>query len=84
MLLGVGHGSGRHEEIQNLGHVITIGGRKFLHLGDASTEDRSIFDLLSADFTFANEKLAQLYGIKDVSGNEFRRVSLRLRATLQP
>ncbi|MCE9529155.1 MAG: DUF1592 domain-containing protein [Planctomycetales bacterium] len=39
-------------------------------------EDRSIFDLLSADFTFANEKLAKLYGLKDVSGNEFRRVSL--------
>lgn len=40
------------------------------------SEDRSIFDLLSADFTFANEKLAKLYGLKDVSGNEFRRVSL--------
>lgn len=39
-------------------------------------EDRPIFDLLSADFTFANEKLAKLYGLKDVSGNEFRRVSL--------
>ena len=39
-------------------------------------EDRPIFDLLSADFTFANEKLAKLYGIKDVTGNEFRRVSL--------
>lgn len=39
-------------------------------------EDRSIFDLLSADFTFANEKLAKLYGLKDVSGKEFRRVSL--------
>lgn len=39
-------------------------------------EDRSIFDLLSADFTFANEKLAKLYGLKDVSGHEFRRVSL--------
>ncbi len=39
-------------------------------------EDRPIFDLLSADFTFANEKLAKLYGLQDVSGNEFRRVSL--------
>src|SRR4030095_15181062 len=39
-------------------------------------EDRPIFDLLSADFTFANEKLAKLYGLKDVSGNEIRRASL--------
>ncbi|MBC7853509.1 MAG: DUF1592 domain-containing protein, partial [Pirellulaceae bacterium] len=39
-------------------------------------EDRSIVDLLSADFTFANEKLAKLYGLNDVRGNEFRRVSL--------
>jgi len=34
-VLGVGHGSGRHREIQNLGHVVTLGGRTFLHVGDA-------------------------------------------------
>ena len=39
-------------------------------------EDRSILDLLDADFTFANEKLAKLYGLKEISGDEFRRVSL--------
>jgi L-ascorbate metabolism protein UlaG (beta-lactamase superfamily) len=46
VVLGVGHGSGRHAEIQNLGHLIMLGGRKFLHLGDASTEDRTIFEKL--------------------------------------
>ncbi|MEE8523164.1 MAG: MBL fold metallo-hydrolase [Thermoanaerobaculia bacterium] len=29
------HGTGRHAEIQNLGHVIELGGKKTLHLGDA-------------------------------------------------
>ena len=38
-------------------------------------EDRSVLDLLTADFTFVNEPLAKLYGIGGVSGNEFRRVS---------
>lgn len=33
--LGVGHGSGRHAAIQNLGHVINIGGKNVLHIGDA-------------------------------------------------
>jgi L-ascorbate metabolism protein UlaG (beta-lactamase superfamily) len=33
--LCVGHGSGRHAVIQNLGHVINIGGKKVLHVGDA-------------------------------------------------
>jgi L-ascorbate metabolism protein UlaG (beta-lactamase superfamily) len=46
VVLGVGHGSGRHSGIQNLGHVVTVGGRKFLHLGDAATEDRTIFEKL--------------------------------------
>jgi L-ascorbate metabolism protein UlaG (beta-lactamase superfamily) len=46
VMLGVGHGSGRHADVQNLGHLVTIGGRKFLHLGDASTEDRTIFEKL--------------------------------------
>ena len=36
----------------------------------------SLLKLLDADFTFVNEPLAELYGIKDVKGEEFRRVSL--------
>jgi mono/diheme cytochrome c family protein len=40
------------------------------------TEDRNILDFLDADFTFVNERLAKHYGIKDVKGEEFRKVSL--------
>lgn len=40
-------------------------------------EDRSILELLDADWTFANEDLARLYGIEGVEGPELRRVSLR-------
>ena len=38
--------------------------------------DRSVLELLSADYTFVNERLARHYGISDVYGNRFRRVSL--------
>ncbi len=37
-------------------------------------EDRSVLDLLTADYTFANERVARHYGIPDVSGPAFRRV----------
>ena len=39
-------------------------------------EDRSILDMLTADYTFANERLAKQYGIPDVYGSQFRRVDL--------
>jgi len=39
-------------------------------------EDRSVLDLLSADYTFANERLALHYGIPNVRGDQFRRVTL--------
>ncbi len=39
-------------------------------------EDRSVLDLLRADYTFVNERLAKHYGIPDVYGSEFRRVTL--------
>ncbi len=39
-------------------------------------EDRSVLDLIDADFTYVNERLARHYGMKGVSGNDFRRVSL--------
>lgn len=39
-------------------------------------EDRSALDLLSADYTFLNERLARHYGIPDVYGSRFRRVDL--------
>jgi len=39
-------------------------------------EDRSLLELLDCDYTFVNEKLAALYGIPDVKGNDMRRVTL--------
>lgn len=38
-------------------------------------EDRSITELLSADYTFVNERLAKHYGIPHIYGSRFRRVS---------
>jgi len=39
-------------------------------------ENRSLLDLLSADYTFVNQRLAEHYGIPRVYGSQFRRVSL--------
>ena len=39
-------------------------------------EDRSVRELLNADYTFVNERLAQHYGIPNVTGSRFRRVTL--------
>ena len=39
-------------------------------------EDRSVLDLIDCDYTFVNGKLAQFYGIKDVAGNEMRKVTI--------
>jgi hypothetical protein len=47
-----------------------------LFFGSVIHEDRSILDLLTADYTFVNERLAKHYGIPDVYGAQFRRVTL--------
>jgi len=39
-------------------------------------EDRPVLDLLTADYSFVNERLAKHYGIANVTGNEFKRVQL--------
>ena len=39
-------------------------------------EDRSVLEVLTSDYTFVNERLARHYGIPDVLGNHFRRVTL--------
>ncbi|HEX5107697.1 MAG TPA: DUF1592 domain-containing protein [Vicinamibacterales bacterium] len=41
------------------------------------TEDRSVLDLITGDYTFVNERLARHYGIPNVVGSWFRRVPLR-------
>ena len=38
-------------------------------------EDRSVLDLLRANYTFLNERLAKHYGIPNVYGSRFRRVA---------
>ena len=49
-VLGVGHGrTGRHATVQNLGHVVKLGGKTLLHLGDASTDDEEVFDALNLE-----------------------------------
>ncbi|HWF83313.1 MAG TPA: DUF1592 domain-containing protein [Vicinamibacterales bacterium] len=39
-------------------------------------EDRSVLDLLTADYTYVNERIATHYGIPNVTGNDFRRVTV--------
>jgi hypothetical protein len=39
-------------------------------------EDRSVLDLLTADYSFINERLARHYGIPDIYGSHFRRVTI--------
>jgi mono/diheme cytochrome c family protein len=39
-------------------------------------EDHGVLDLLNADYTFLNERLARFYGIPNVYGSHFRRVTL--------
>jgi hypothetical protein len=45
-----------------------------LFFGSIMHEDRSVMDLLTADYTFLNERLARHYGISGVYGSQFRRV----------
>jgi cytochrome c5 len=46
-----------------------------LFLASQLREDRSVLDLLTANYTFVNERLANHYGIPNVFGTQFRRVS---------
>ncbi len=45
-------------------------------VGSILLEDRNVVDLLTADHTFLNERLARHYGISGVLGSQFRRVTL--------
>jgi hypothetical protein len=47
-----------------------------LFVGSTISEDCSVIDLLSADYTFVNERLARHYGIPGIYGSRFRRVSV--------
>ena len=39
--------------------------------------DRSVLDLLTADYTFVNERVARHYGIPNIAGDRFRRVDIK-------
>ena len=47
-----------------------------LFIADTLRDDRSVSDLLRADYTFVNERLARHYGIPGIYGTRFRRVAL--------
>ena len=47
-----------------------------LFFGSIITENRSVMDLLNANYTFVNERLARHYGIPNVYGTDFRRVTV--------
>lgn len=47
-----------------------------LFVGSVFTEDRSVMELMNANYTFVNERLAAHYGIPDIRGTYFRRVTL--------
>tara|TARA_B100000519_G_scaffold189538_1_gene188126 strand:- start:495 stop:1859 length:1365 start_codon:yes stop_codon:yes gene_type:complete len=46
-----------------------------LFFNNLVSEDRSLLELLEADYTFVNERLADHYGFKGVTGEEFLRVN---------
>jgi mono/diheme cytochrome c family protein len=47
-----------------------------LFIDSVVREDRSVLDLIRADYTFLNERLAKYYGIPNVYGSHFRRVTV--------
>ena len=51
-----------------------------LFIDSVLRSDRSVLELLTADYTFLNERLAMHYGIETVKGSHFRRVTLEDKA----
>jgi hypothetical protein len=47
-----------------------------MFLSEVLLENKSVLELLSADYTYLNSRLAQHYGIRGLQGNTFRRVQL--------
>ena len=53
-----------------------FGNETRLFLGSQLRDDRDALELWTANYTFVNERLARHYGLPNVSGNDFRRVTL--------
>jgi hypothetical protein len=47
-----------------------------LFFGSVMREDRNVLDLMTADYTFVNERLARHYKIPNIYGSQFRRVTI--------
>jgi hypothetical protein len=47
-----------------------------MFVGSVMREDRNVTDLLTANYTFVNERLAKHYGIPNIYGSQFRRVTV--------
>ena len=58
----------------NLRQAFRVEGEMFFE--SIMREDRNVLDLMTADYTFVNERLARHYGIPNVYGSHFRRVTL--------
>ena len=57
-----------------LRHDFSVEAEDFI--GSIFSEDRSVVDLMTADYTFVNDRLARHYGISGVTGAQFRKVTL--------
>ena len=55
---------------------VAMGRETQLFLETQLLDDRPVSELLTADYTFVNDRLAEHYGIPDVHGNHFRRITL--------
>jgi hypothetical protein len=55
----------------------SLGTEAELFVASIMREDRSVLDLMTANYTFLNERLAHHYGIPNVYGTHFRRVTLK-------
>ena len=67
-----------HDFFPDFDDTLRDGFRREIELftGSIMREDRDVLDLLTADFTYVNERLARHYGIPYVYGSHFRRVTL--------
>ena len=59
---------------EQLRHDFSMEAEAFI--GSIFSDDRSVLELLTADYTFLNERLARHYGISGVRGAQFRKVTL--------
>ena len=64
-------------DFPNFDHTLRVAFARELELfvGSIIGENRSVLELLTADYTFVNERLALHYGIPNIAGSHFRRVS---------